>query len=426
MRRCLVFLFLAAAPAVILGCHAPRAEAPTARRPVDPAQFVLGEDEPRREPLAVSVAPAAPVTPTAGAPAAAGGRPAPPGAESVYVVEPGAPAGTAEAIPVTEPVLLDAKVGDINGRPVFAGEFLEPLEGRLRAKALEVDRETWLRFAARQIQEQLRSEITDELLRAEALSKLTVEQKAGLRRFLQDVRDNLISQSGGSSQRAASRLQREQGLSEQDYLKQQEDRTLVRYTIQEQISSRVNVSWRDIVRRYRRDEAKYHPEPSARFYIIRVDKDDHEAEQRVREALAAGTPFDEVASSDVNTWTDEGGLKVIPFKPPRAEADFFGPDSLNEAARTLAVGHWTGPIEFGSSLIWLYLDSIEQESVSLYDAQLDIAAQIRNERVNKNLQKYIDRLLGRASVTDINRMMARLLDIATERFAPPAGAGKSQ
>lgn len=419
MRRELVILFFACLPAAgLAGCRTTRTADTEDRRPretVTPAQFVLAEGEPRRS------APAAPDAQPAAAP-----PPAPSAPPPVFVVQPGAPAGaTGPARPVADPVLLEAKVGDINGRPVFAGEFLKPLEGRLRAKALEVDRDTWLRFAAQQIQEQLRSEITDELLRAEALSRLSVEQKAGLRRFLQDVRDNLISQSGGSSQRAASRLKREQGLSEQDYLKQQEERTLVRFTIQEQISSRVNVSWRDIVRRYRRDAEKYHPEPSARFYIIRVDKDDQEAEQRVRQALAAGTPFAEVAASDVNTWTDEGGLKVIPFTPPRAEADFFGPDEINNPARTLDAGQWTGPIEFGSSLIWLYLDSIEQKSVSLYDAQLDIASQIRGERVNKNLQQYIDRLLGRASVTDISAMMVRLLNIAADRYAPAAGPAAS-
>ncbi len=416
MRQCLALLLItataAASTALVAGCHAAHAAPRAARRTVEPAQFVLSEGEPRR------AAPAVAAIPASASPAGASPDASPP---PVYVVEPGAPApaGDTPPAPVSDPVLLDAKVGDINGRPVFAGAFLKPLEGRLRARALEVDRETWIRFAAKQIRDELRSEITDELLRAEALSKLSVEQKAGLRRFLQDVRDNLISQSGGSSQRAANRLRQEQGLSEQEYLRQQEERTLVRFTIQEQISSRVNVSWRDIVRRYRRDEAKYHPEPAAKFYIIRVDKDDHGAVRRVRDALAAGTPFAEIAASDVNTWTDENGLKIIPFTPPRAEADFFGPEHLNEAARTLAVGHWTGPIEFGSSLIWLELESIEQDSVSLYDAQLDIAAQIRSERVNRNLEKYIDRLLGRASVTDIKHMMARLLEIAIERYAPP-------
>lgn len=396
-------------PLLCVGCRSAGSGVRQAHRPVEPSQFVLGEGEPGR------AIPSEVVTPSP-RPDRDVSRPRP-----TFVVEPGAPMNIADAAaPIETPVLLDAKVGDINGRAVFASEFLEPLEGNFRAKALELDHDTWVRFAAEQIQVQLRSMITDELLRAEALSRLSVEQKAGLRRFLQDVRSNLISQSGGSSQRASNKLRREQGLTEQEYLRQHEERTLVRYTIQEEISDRVNVSWRDIVRRYRRDESKYHPEPAARFRIVRVDADDEAAVASVKDALAAGTPFAEVAADEVNTWTDEDGLKVMPFTPPRSEAEFFGPPALNDPARTIAVGEWTGPIEFGSSLIWLHIESVDQESVPLYDAQLDIAAEIRSERVNQNLERYIDRLLGRASVTDVNRMMLRLIAIATERYGPEA------
>ncbi|MBZ0171510.1 MAG: hypothetical protein K8E66_03945, partial [Phycisphaerales bacterium] len=181
-------------PLACFGCRSTDPGVRQAHQKVEPSQFVIAAGDPvRAAPPAVATQ-----TPPTGQVA--------PVPRPTFVVEPGAPMSVAEAAaPVETPVLLDAKVGDINGRPVFASEFLEPLEGNLRAKALETDRDQWIRFAAEQIQVQLRSMITDELLRAEALSRLTVEQKAGLRRFLQDVRSRLISQSGGSSQRAANR-----------------------------------------------------------------------------------------------------------------------------------------------------------------------------------------------------------------------------
>jgi len=335
-------------------------------------------------------------------------------------VTPGEPLSlTDSAAPVEAPVLLDAKVGDINGRPVFASEFLDPIEGRLRAEAERLDRDRWITAAAGVIRGELRSLITDELLRAEALSKLTTEQKAGLRRFLEDVRQNLISQNLGSRALAEQRLRSEQGLTEEEYLRQREDRTLVRFTIQEEISSRVNVSWRDIVQRYRRDQAKYNPDPTARLWVMRVDAADESAAASVNADLRAGIPFPEIAQGPLNTWTlDEGGLKEVRFAPPRSEAEFFGPPELNDPARALEPGAWTGPIAFGSSLIWLHLESVVEGAVPLYDAQLPIASEIREERVNEELERYIDRLLGRASVSDVDRMGVRLLAIATQRYAP--------
>lgn len=336
-----------------------------------------------------------------------------------FRVVPGAPVTLADAAaPVEQPLLLDGKVGDINGRPIFASAFFEPIEGRLRAEAAEMNRDAWLRSAAGIIQDELRGQITDELLRAEALSKLSVEEKAGLRRFLEGVRTNLLSRNLGSRQLAARRLQREQGLTEEEYLKQREERALVRFTVQQEISDRINVSWRDIVRRYQRDAEIYNPDPIARYRLIRIDSGDDGGRAQVEAALAGGTIID-IAESDLNTWTvDPGGLREVDAAGGLESVSLLNSEEINAAARSLAPGGTAGPIELGSSLMWVHLEGVESETVELYDAQLPIAEQIRSERTNRELQRYIDRLLGRASVTDIDRMLVRLLGIAADRYAP--------
>lgn len=342
---------------------------------------------------------------------------------SAFRVVPGEPMRISDAgEPVEAPQLLDAKVGDVNGRPVFVSTFLGPIEGRLRAEAERLGREEWMRKSAEIIQNEMRSLITDELLRAEALSRLSVDQKAGLRRFLDDVRRNLLSQNMGSQQLAEDRLRREQGISQEEFLKQREDRTLVRFTLQEEIQDRINVSWRDIVRRYARDSSKYNPDPKARYYILRVDADDEAARSGVASDLASGTPFSDIAASDVNTWTlDEGGYRDVSLSGSLAEVELFAVPELNDPARTLSEGGTVGPIAFGSSVVWIHLDSVNRESTTLYDAQLPIADQIRNERTAAELERYIDRLLGRASVSDVDRMMIRLLEIAADRYGPEVG-----
>jgi hypothetical protein len=359
--------------------------------------------------------------------------------------------------PLEGPQLLDAKVGDINGRPVFASQFLGSIEGRLRAEARERTRREWMPVAAGIIQQEMRALITDELLKAEALSKLSVEQKAGLRRFLDDVRKNLLSQNRGSQQLAEERLRREQGLSQEEFLREREDRTLVRFTLQEEIQDRINVSWRDILQRYARDADRYNPDPVAQFYLLGVEAPPHmiPAEDGADQAAADDgesnegteqtnepTPYDEVvrrlgegesfidlAASDLNTWTldPDGKLDEYTVEGDFSEIEPFGPDVFNTAAQQLSEGEISEPIvhPLGSRtyVFWIHLASIEQSSTSLYDAQLTISDQIRNERTNVELERYIDRLLGRASVSDVEDMMVRLLDIAAERFGPQRGAG---
>jgi len=428
-----LFFTIAAIGAGLLpaGCGSTADEREARIVTVSPADFSAGVGEPVVE-LVFPDELVGGETGNAGAPAAepAQSNAAPRSASAAaagsraFRVVPGAPLVLSDTGSTIEsPKLLDAKVGDVNGRPVFVSSFLGPIEGRLRAEAERLDREAWMGKAAGIIQSEMRSLITDELLRAEALSRLSVDQKAGLRRFLDDVRRNLLSQNRGSQQLAEERLRREQGLSQEEFLRQREDRTLVRFTLQEEIQDRIIVSWRDIVRRYARDNSRYNPDPTARYYILRVDDDDEAARAEVEDALSSGTLFSQIAGSDVNTWTlDEGGYRDIVIKESLADIELFAVPELNDPACSLTPGGTAGPIAFGSSLIWICLDSVNQESTSLYDAQLAISDQIRNERTAEELERYIDRLLGRASMSDVDSMMTRLLQIAADRYGPPESA----
>lgn len=450
-----VGVLLVAAVSLLSGCGSPDHQRAEKIRTVEPGAFRAERGEPGAVAPAITTATDAGTAPlttdgggSAGVPGAGTGvsGAGTPGVSPLvggdrgagaFRVVPGEPsvvtgAGVPMGGAVESPQLLDAKVGDINGRPVFVSQFLAPIEGRLRAEALELDREPWMRAAAGIIQQEMRALITDELLKAEALSKLSVDQKAGLRRFLDDVRKNLLSQNRGSQQLAEERLRREQGLSQEEFLRQREDRTLVRFTLQEEIQDRINVSWRDIVQRYARDNSRYNPNPIARFYILRVDEpEEGDAESRaaVEEAnrrLAAGEAFADIASSDLNTWTlDPGGMLEVEVPGTLAELEPFA-DELNAHATALSVGETTEPIPFGSSIIWIHLDAVEQSSTSLYDAQLSISQEIRNERTAAELERYIDRLLGRASVSDVEDMMVRLLDIAAERYGPDPRSGSGR
>jgi hypothetical protein len=56
--------------------------------------------------------------------------------------EPGAPVAAVDASPKGDAVLIDAKIGDVNNRAVYASGFLEPMEAALRAEAVRLMKAT--------------------------------------------------------------------------------------------------------------------------------------------------------------------------------------------------------------------------------------------------------------------------------------------
>lgn len=332
--------------------------------------------------------------------------------------DPGLP-GAPVAHAVESPTVVDVKVGDISGRPVYASEFFASMEDRLKAEAKRLPRASWVQFAKGEIDRNVRLQVNDELLRAEALARLSPQQRQGLRAFLQSVRDDLISQNAGSAELAERRLRESEGKSIEQVVQDQEATALIRTAIVQDIYRGVNVSWRDIEQRYERDHKLYNPPPTAKFRLIRVPTDDTAGVEQVTKALASGKAFAEIAGGPPNTFKpDEGGVYEEQFDDAFAEHAFFGADELNEAAWTLTPGKWTGPFAFGSSTGWLMLDDLKQETVSLYDAQLDIERELLLERRQKKLDEYIDRLVDQARVGDLEDLKQRLLDYATERYAP--------
>jgi hypothetical protein len=314
---------------------------------------------------------------------------------------------------------VDAKVGDINGRPIYANAFLDPMADRLQAEGERLNLANWRRFAQAQIRRELDGLLRDELLRAEAVSSLTPEQQQGLRAFLQTFREDLVSRNLGSQTLAAKRVEEETGQSLEESLREQEELTLVRLEFQRVINKRVNVSWRDVELRYEQDAEKYNPDPMARFRLIRVRTSDEQGVAAVRDALASGVPFEQVASDAPNGFNpDTGGLHEAQFKGDFEHAEFWAVDALNEQARTLRVGQVVGPFEFGSFTGWMTLEEVVDEKVDLYEAQRQIYNELLNERRNQELTRYIQRLIERANVSGIEEIEQRLLDIAERRYAP--------
>lgn len=315
--------------------------------------------------------------------------------------------------------LLDAKVGDVNGKPIFTNSFFTPIEPRLITEAKRLPVADWRAVAGKIIANRLDGIIADELLRAEALTALTPTQRVGLQAFLSNFRTNLLSENLGSSQLASRRIQQTEGITLDEALEQKELDTLVHLTLIAEVNRRVNVSWRDIKQRYERDIDQFSPPPTAVLRVIRALSSDTEKMAKIQSKLDSGTDFLKIAAGPLNNYnTDADGLHTVLIEDTYEQTKFFGADILNEKTQELSVGQWVGPIELGSMVYWIKLMDIKQETISLYDAQLMIQRNLTAERRQKAYEQYLEELNKRARVTSRGEVLMRLLEIAEERYAP--------
>jgi hypothetical protein len=361
-----------------------------------------------------------------------------------------APAGVAGAAPSGDSILIDEKVGEINGRPIRVKDVFEDVSGvgkrlaaaarnrRLNAHEWEwltgkfdakaetrpLSREYWEAFASILCRAQLESLLQEELLESEARASLKPEQKQGLAWLVNEAGENLRRENAGSRAAAAQHLQEKQGVTEQQYLREHESRLLIEYEISEKIRKKVRTGWKDVRLYYERNPELYAPPPTARFRLIRVPGSDAEGIAKVQAALDAGEPFEKVAGQAPNTFHPEEGGMGSPlgdrtFTGEYATAPLNLMPPLEAAAHELTPGKWKR-VDLGRDTAWLYLESITRKSrpLSDRDVQLEIAKKLSTDAESLERQNYIDHLKNRASFSDMDAMVKTLVEAAAERYWP--------
>lgn len=354
-----------------------------------------------------------------------------PGSEAVLVMSgtpepPGHDATTSSSLlqqsgrPPGRPVVVDVKVGQINGEPIYAGEYLARMEARLRADARRMERDAWLRMTAELIADDLRSYIQDRLLSAEFRQSLPAEQRQGLRFFLEQLRDQQRLMAGGSAQQANQTLLDTEGMTLDEKVRAAAELEFRRAQLHREIISKVHISRRDIEQFYRQNIDEYAPPPVARFRAIVVDARDTDTLHSVEEALRRG----ENAAALAGQYSLLGGERSLLERPVSREGfsttTFFEDPDVNKAARSLEVGGCSERVTVRGRVWWLCLEEIEEiEPTPLYKVQGEIESILQNRQLNERMIAYFAELEAKSNLTDRTEMVTRLVTFALERFYLP-------
>lgn len=367
-------------------------------------------DGPPASPTAAASAGA--TTPPAGAPASSAAASAGP-----ITSAPGQPEGAGSRV-----LVVDEVVGQINGKPIYASDFLKDMDARLRANTIKMKRPDWIKDTFAAVRDKLRDEMRDQLLLSEFNTGLKPEQKPGVAAFFTKVQEDLRSGARGSETLADRRLLESEGKTLREKARDIADRAFIQDQLRRMVFARVQVSRREIRRYFENNPNEFRPPQMAVFRVIRVPRSDAARIARVQKALASGESFADVArrESDWRKDAEEGRfLQTIEFRGDYAKAELFG-GPLNDAAHGLSVGQVSGQIDLpGSSggAFWLKLESIESPpAVTFYEAQLAIESKLKNERFREEQTRYFENLLRRSSATNVDKMAQEITAFATDRY----------
>ena len=320
---------------------------------------------------------------------------------------------------VDTPVIVESLVGQVNGRPIFANEVLDPISDQLLilSEKTKLDITAFKNEAKRHIANQMQSIVRSELLLSEAKSGMTKAERRGLFAYLERVREDLTSTAGGSQSAVTRQLLDEEGQTVEEYLDYKQQQALIRQVLQEEVAPHVQITWRDIRREWERHKSDFNSPAVVTLGMIRISSEEPEEEiNLITKTFAAGASFETVATSlglpNGGRWDSfelgEGGMAEIEIA-----------DSIKPHIVHLEKGEIAGPIQLGSSRYWFSVLEFKKATTgTIWDPKIQMnlrkflySRQYAIERI-----RFLNRILAEGSFDEFNSMVERILHVAVTRY----------
>jgi parvulin-like peptidyl-prolyl isomerase len=246
-------------------------------------------------------------------------------------------------------------------------------------------------------------------LRPEALNRmidnmlvLQVAEERGLRvpaRFFEEWKKNAMEQMKLSSEDEFLRQVELQGTTVDTIRKQFEESLLLQEVRRMEVDSKVSVSEPEIGERYREHIAEY-TEPSKvrlREIVVKFDSktevDQGQKARRLLQEIRQGADFAEVARMHSESSSREAGGDLSFFEKGELT------DALEKAAFALSPGEVSDVIRMESAFYIIRVEEkVEEKVKTLEEVRSEVADAIFQEKMNAQLEKYIQQLRERAIV----------------------------
>lgn len=297
--------------------------------------------------------------------------------------------------------IVDAMVGQVNGRAVYASTVLEPVAEQMAALGRTMPRGVFRERAATLISSRLDQIVADALILGQAERDLNAQEQQGLAGMISERRDELLRQYGRGSVSLANETMLEQtGKDLEQTLSEFRQKALVRRYLQQKLFPKLVVSRKDIERYYNDRPDEFNPKPGRTLRLIRVNEE--AGATRIEQQLAQKKPFAEVAADRANLYRrEQGGLMADKARGEKV----FTQDELNAAMVSLQPGQASQRIKIGNTSWWLYVEAIESgKARTLREAQQEIEELLKKQRFQALTQRYRQQLFAEGSYNPIAEM----------------------
>ena len=317
-------------------------------------------------------------------------------------------------------VIVDSLVGEVNGRPIFADEFLALIEDRLLQEAKQTKGIQRVQAFESIIRPTLQLVVKNELVLADAESALSEDEQRGLFAFMRSLKERVIREEGrGTRYEAEQKLRGEEGAGDiEEYLGRRRDFILIDQLRRQKIAPRIVISQRDIEQEYRRRYQEFNPPPRVTLAKINLSTESQaDLIDQVSQRLTSGEAFSAIAE---DLGLPNGGVWDRFDMGSGGITDIEVADAVKARLEGLGEGQTTEPFVQGDSTYWLHVQKVERRPArSLFEpsVQRQLAEQLHQRRNNEEWDRYVRSLFAEGIYDELEDMADRLLEIALQRYA---------
>lgn len=313
---------------------------------------------------------------------------------------------------------IESLVGQINGRPVYAGKFMTSIEDRILRIVKENSPAAAKQMIEKLIQERFQQYINNELIISEAEGMLSPEMKAGIFAWIQSLQEQTVAGNGGNRTSASQSIEEQFGMNMEQYMQEKRDEALAMDLLRRRVEPRTIVSWRDVERQYSMLEKEFNPEPIITIGRIQLSVSDELQIQSLQERFKRGETFAQVAAA-LNV-PDGGKWQVYPL-PKNGVAGLPLAENIIKVLLAVENGQVAEELRKGSTATWYCVTNVQgQANRSIFDSSLQrsIRRGLKEQRSIFERNRYLASLRDKWVTNDIDQMTGRLIVIAWDRYLP--------
>jgi len=308
-------------------------------------------------------------------------------------------------------------VADVNATPIYANKVLTQIEPLLVARAKELDPVQFKTEAAREIREQIRALVREQLEYAAAERNLDQKDKDLADFLTEQWRDRQATAAGGSLE-MAKKLAKERGRDFDELMQDQYRLIMSRIYLERKVVPRIVVNAADMRAYYERNrESEFTDRGVAQFRLIKIDVRKYDsrekalqfAEELRNRIVKAGERFEAIARS-VN---DDPRLLKSGGEVGKIDQGAFKIEPVDQAVWATPDGQVTPVIDTGDALYLALVEEKKPGRVLPFDdeaVQARINKRLSDIQFNEARERVYQQLINDAVI----RQDKNMVDIAVE------------